>query len=140
MYNRYIPQPDGSYRRNRIQEDQDCAPTQHYKPEGDSLPDPCCEQATNCQTCPNERMKPDHSHRPRPQRPMHHRQEKYTKPCAYESRQDTQGSVGSFLRGLLPKNFDTGDLLIVLLLLLMAGDCKEDQNSALLTLALYFFM
>ena len=51
-----------------------------------------------------------------------------------------QGSVGSFLRGLLPKNFDTGDLLIVLLLLLMAGDCKEDQNSALLTLALYFFM
>lgn len=48
--------------------------------------------------------------------------------------------MGSFLKKLLPKDFDTGDLLIVLLLLLMAGDCSEDQNSALLTLALYFFM
>jgi hypothetical protein len=26
------------------------------------------------------------------------------------------------------------------LLLLMAGDCPDDQNSALLTLALYFIM
>ncbi len=46
----------------------------------------------------------------------------------------------SFLKQLLPKNFDTGDLFIVLLLLLMAGDCDEDKNTALLTLALYFFM
>lgn len=48
--------------------------------------------------------------------------------------------AGDFLRQLLPKNLDTGDLLIVLLLLLMAGDCREDQNTALLTLALYLFM
>jgi hypothetical protein len=48
--------------------------------------------------------------------------------------------VGSFLKRLLPKDFDTGDLMIVLLLLLMAGDCQDDQNTALLTLALYFFM
>lgn len=46
----------------------------------------------------------------------------------------------SFLKNLLPKNFDTGDLIIVLLLLLLAGDCEEEQNTALLTLALYFFM
>jgi hypothetical protein len=45
-----------------------------------------------------------------------------------------------FLRNLLPKDFDTGDLLIVLLLLLMAGDCKEDQSWAWLTLALYLFL
>ena len=45
-----------------------------------------------------------------------------------------------FLKKLLPKNFDAGDLIVVLLLLLMAGDCEEDQNTALLTLALYFFM
>ena len=31
-------------------------------------------------------------------------------------------------------------LIIVLLLLLMAGDCKEEKNTALLTLALYFFL
>ena len=48
--------------------------------------------------------------------------------------------VDSFLRQLLPKEFDTGDLIIVLLLLLMAGDCEEDRSTALLTLALYFLM
>ena len=45
-----------------------------------------------------------------------------------------------FLRQLLPKDFDTGDLIVVLLLLLMAGDCEEDRNHALLTIALYFMM
>jgi hypothetical protein len=49
-------------------------------------------------------------------------------------------SVTGFLRRLLPRDFDTGDLLIVLLLLLMAGDSCDDQNNALLTLALYFLM
>ena len=49
-------------------------------------------------------------------------------------------SVGGFLKNLLPREFDTGDLIIVLLLLLMAGDCEEERNTALLTLALYFFL
>lgn len=57
-----------------------------------------------------------------------------------ESCKSQGGSVTDFLRQLLPKDFDTGDLLIVLLLLLMAGDCQEEQNTALLTLALYLFM
>ena len=39
-----------------------------------------------------------------------------------------------FLRQLLPAGFDTGDLIVVLLLLLMAGDKPEDKNTALLTL------
>ena len=30
--------------------------------------------------------------------------------------------------------------MIILLLLLMAGDCQEDQNWAMLTLALYLFL
>jgi hypothetical protein len=54
------------------------------------------------------------------------------------SREET--SAAGFLRKLLPKEFDAGDLMIVLLLLLMAGDCTEDRNTALLTLALYFLM
>ena len=45
-----------------------------------------------------------------------------------------------FLKNLLPREFDTSDLIVVLLLLLMAGDCEEERNTALLTLALYFFM
>ena len=40
----------------------------------------------------------------------------------------------------MPKDFDTADLLIIILLLLMAGDCEENRNNALLTLALYFLM
>ena len=49
-------------------------------------------------------------------------------------------SAEGFLRQLLPKGLDTGDLLVIVLLLLMAGDCREDQNTALLTLALYLFL
>ena len=45
-----------------------------------------------------------------------------------------------FFKNLLPKELDTADLLIILLLLLMAGDCEEDKNTALLTLALYFLL
>ena len=48
--------------------------------------------------------------------------------------------IFGFLKQLLPRNFDTTDLLIVLIILLMAGDCEEQRNNALLTLALYFFM
>ena len=44
------------------------------------------------------------------------------------------------MKQLLPKDFDTGDLLIVILLLLMAGDHSDEHNSALLTLALYLLM
>lgn len=57
-----------------------------------------------------------------------------------EHRTPSTGSIGGFLRQLIPKNFDTGDLIVVLLLLLMAGDKPEDQNTALLTLALYCFL
>ena len=45
-----------------------------------------------------------------------------------------------FLRQILPKGFDTGDLIIVLLLLLIAGDNPDDRANALLTLALYFVL
>ena len=45
-----------------------------------------------------------------------------------------------FLRHLLPGDFNTEDLLVILLLLLMSGDCEEDRNNALLTMALYLFL
>lgn len=51
-----------------------------------------------------------------------------------------QGSVSGFLRNLLPPNFDTGDLIVVLLLLLLAGDCQEERSTAMLTLVLYLFL
>lgn len=121
MYNRYIPQPDGSYRRNRMPE-----PPHPRHPEPQPPPKPSPEpsrpEQAKPQSCAPQRRP---YHQQRPQRPL---------------QPPTDTSVGSFLKRLLPKDFDTGDLMIVLLLLLMAGDCQDDQNTALLTLALYFFM
>lgn len=48
--------------------------------------------------------------------------------------------MSGFLQQLLPRDFDTGDLIVALLLLLMAGDCEESRNTAILTIALYFIM
>lgn len=106
MYNRYVPQSDGSYRRSRMPEPRPQQPAPPPKPE----PAPCPPPPVP------ERRPPDP--------PCNHRPE---------------GS-GGFLRQLLPKDFDTGDLIVILLLLLMAGDCEEDRNNALLTIALYFMM
>ena len=115
MYNRYIPQPDGSYRKNQLQEPR--KEPEHFRP-----PTPLAQEPPPaCGACPNRQSHP-HPSPSKPRPPM----------------QST--GVFSFLKQLLPKNFDAEDLLVVLLLLLMAGDCKEDQNSALLTLALYLFL
>ena len=92
MYNRYIQQQDGSYRKNRMPEQSP----------------------------------------PRPEPP---RQEPPPPPPSRGGQ-----SAEGFLRSLLPKNLDTGDLAVVLLLLLIAGDSREEQNTALLTLALYLFL
>ena len=101
MYNRYIPQNDGSYRRNRMQDN--CRqPPPPEPPCPPPPPEPCSPSV------------PTYSH--------------------------TGAGAGGFLRQLLPRDFDTGDLLIVLLLLLRAGDCPENQNTALLTLAIYLFL
>ena len=109
MYNRYIPQPDGSYRRRQVPEPNRTPPRKQEPPKKPPCPPPeppCREPAP-------------------PQRPPHRPQE---------------NGVPGFLKQLLPKDFDTGDLIVILLLLLMAGDCPEDRNNAILTLALYFLM
>ena len=116
MYNRYIPQSDGSYRRNRV-EDRTQPERQHTPPPPPESPSPI----------------PGDSREPQPQQTCPAVPSK-APPC----RQNT--GAGDFLRRLLPKNLDTGDLLVIILLLLMAGDCAEDQNTALLTLALYLFL
>lgn len=118
MYNRYIPQPDGTYQRNRMQEPEKPVPP---PPEPRSAPPPVppVQEPAPCHNCIHHApvRKPQPS---RPQRPP--------------------VSITGFFKQLLPKNFDAEDLLVVLLLLLMSGDCQEDQNTALLTLALYLFL
>lgn len=107
MYNRYVPQPDGSYARNRM-------PDPH-PPRQKAAPSPPPQQEHD--SCPKD-------HRPQEIEPP---------------RRSQQHPV-SFLKQLLPKDFDTGDLIVILLLLLMAGDSEEDRNNAILTIALYFLM
>ena len=111
MYNRYIPQPDGSYRKNRVPDSS--VQTQSNRPQPKPVPPP--------PACP-------------PVQPP------CSPPPAHKETQNKHTDAGDFLRRLLPKDIDTGDLLIIILLLLMAGDSKEDNNTALLTLALYFFL
>ena len=123
MYNRYVPQSDGTFQRCRVGD----SPAKPEPPRREpSCPAP--EPEANVPTPPPKPpQRPCQRPKPRPSRP--------------EPRQEPHnGNVLSFFRQLLPRDFDTGDLLIVLLLLLMSGDCKEDQNTALLTLALYLFL
>lgn len=121
MYNRYIPQPDGTYRKNRVHE-----PV--------IIP---------------EKRKHDHSEQEECEKPQKQVEPESCAPlpCPPQTQQVNRKEpvpqhtdAGDFLRRLLPKDLDTGDLLIIILLLLMSGDCKEDKNTALLTLALYFFL
>ena len=112
MYNRYVPQSDGSYRRNRMEEPKPKPPQPKPQPcEPPPPTPPPCEPV--CVPPPS--------------------------PCR-ESRPHQSQPLGGFLRQLLPSNFDTADLIIVLLLLLLAGDCEEDRTTAMLTLVLYLFL
>ena len=104
MYNRYIPQSDGSFQKNRVA----------------------------------DHRAPPQSRQHASQQPVQPQQEPSCTQTIPRSYQNT--SATGFLKRILPKDFDTGDLLIVVLLLLMAGDSCDDQNNALLTLALYFLM
>lgn len=62
-------------------------------------------------------------------------------PCPPEKTPPTKhAGVLDFFKGLLPSELDTGDLLIILMLLLMAGDNKESKHTPLLTLVLYLLM
>lgn len=114
MYNRYIPQPDGSFRRNRVEDPRPKSPPP--REESCAPPAPCRQEAEPVFCSP-------------------HGQGQQKDPVCNKPK----GSPG-FLQQLLPKDFDTGDLIVILLLLLMAGDCEEDKNTALLTLALYLIM
>lgn len=103
MYNRYIPQPDGTYQKNRLQEPQTRQPQSKPRPPSQ-----------------DEHFPPPPPPSKGPERP--------------------HGSIMDFFKNLFPGEFDTGDLLIILILLLMAGDRKENNGNALLTLVLYLLM
>lgn len=120
MYNRYIPQPDGTYRRNRMSDPQPPSPPAPQPQR------PCPEkESAEKETILQHQMPPCENRTP----PQPRRQKNLPSP-----------SAGSFLRQLLPADLNTEDLLVIVLLLLMAGDSQDERNNALLTLALYLFL
>ena len=137
MYNRYIPQPDGSYRRRPVQEARQ-NPQRQTPPQRPTPPPPPPSEPPQHESPRNE---PPRNEPPR-KNPQH---TEHPLDCP---RQESLAHIGppraepvsGFLRQLIPKDFDTGDLIIVLLLLLIAGDDPPCRSNALLTLALYFIM
>ena len=120
MYNHYIPQSDGSYRRSTM-------------PEGSRRP-----QTRPQQTNPQSRQAPPPpAQDPPPPEPPH-----CTEPAAPPAPPPQYRSEGilSFLRGLLPRDADSTDLLVILILLLMNRDDDPDSISPMLTIALYFLL
>jgi len=113
MYNRYIPQPDGSFSRSRVEKNCDPPPLKPNRPEPRPAPP----------HCPEPEVKPD----PKPE-------------CKPVKKVHKEQPITGFLQNLLPNDLDTGDLIVILLLLLLAGDCEEDRSTAMLTLAIYLFM
>lgn len=128
MYNRYIPQADGSFRRSRV-------------PEPVNNPQRPDERPTDRQeTVPKEPApKQNEAFAPQP-RNYGYQNHSAPSPRNVPYHDSPPVSVGSFLKGLLPQNFDTEDLIVVLLLLLMSGNSSKDQNAALLTLVIYLFL
>lgn len=121
VYNRYIPQPDGTHERRSMP---DAPPTPMAPVPQPPPPEIPVENSPARGTSPSRSRKT--FHRPRPNPP--------SLPPKPPQR------AGDFLRNLLPAGLDTGDLLVIVLLLLIAGDCRDDRNTALLTLALYLFL
>lgn len=125
-YNHYTPQSDGSYRRSTVQEPpRRPAQRQPWPERQQPAPNPPPKQEPSCppeppkQTCP-----PEPCHDP-PSPP----------------KQTGGEGILSFLRGLLPRQIDAADLLVIALLLLISKEeCGEDDLSPLLTIALYFLL
>ena len=119
MYNRYVPQPDGSHKRRRMSE-----PSRPPKPQ----PPPAAPQDSEpiCSEPPLQQPTPCPAEQPI----RHEHRQMHIK----------QNGIPDFFRQLLPRDLDTADLMILILLLLIAGDREDQRNNALLTLALYFFM
>lgn len=145
VYNRYIPQPDGSYRRQPGKEPKPSRPAPRPNPPTSRQPEPHREPPEHNQSEQPHRQPPARNQSQQPHRqppvcnqPEPHRESKKCDPPEKHSAQ--KDAAGNFLSRLLPGSFDAGDLLVIALLLLMAGDCPESKNTALLTLAMYFIL
>lgn len=117
-FNHYTPQSDGSYRRSNPQD-------QTRKPQARS---PYPSRPVPSPEPPKPAPPPPPPSPPKPEPPQ--------QPCPPPESQ----SILSFLRGLLPRELDAADLLVISLLLLMNREEGDSGMSPLLTIALYFLL
>ena len=135
MYNRYVPQSDGTFRKSRIPDPPKAAPRKPSPPpnprEKTGFSQPLCKPGA----------RPPMTYRRRPSRPEPYLTKPESIPEKNESFEHAKdGGIVSFLRQLLPKGLCTEDMIVILLLLLMCGDNEESKNNALLTLVIYLFL
>lgn len=123
MYNHYIPQSDGSFRRNTVPESR----SRPQRPPASPTPPPAPP------TPPAPLPKPEPPGGPPPEQARPPQSPKPPESCPPES-------PLRFLRGLLPEKLDLYDLIVIGVLLLLSGDEKGDDLSPLLTIALYFLL
>lgn len=136
MYNRYVPQSDGTFRKSRVPEVQKAAPRKPSPP-----PKPP-EKPGLSRPLGKPSARPPMTYRRQPPRPGSCLN-KPADPVPEKGEACTQGKdggLGSFLRQLLPKGLCTEDIFVILLLLFMCGDNEEGKNNALLTLVIYLFL
>ena len=131
MYNRYIPQADGSFQRNRVPEPEPPRKQIVEQRKAEDVP----PERPPVKTPQETRQSPPSGGRPR--QPMIQSPQKQYRPPKPEQ---NSGSISGFFKGLFPENLDTEDLIVILLLLLMSGSSGSDPNAALLTLGIYLFM
>lgn len=126
MYNHYIPQSDGSFRRNYVPENnRRSRPSSGSQvPQKPSPPPPPVPEPPEVPCEPQEPCK--ESPQPCPPQP-------------YIPREKGQSPL-SFLRSLLPKDIDSTDMIVIALLLLLSGEDCDGDLSPLLTIALYFLL
>ncbi|MGN1024785.1 MAG: hypothetical protein ACI4P4_00130 [Faecousia sp.] len=136
MYNRYVPQSDGTFRKSRVPEAQKAAPRKPSPP-----PKPP-EKPGLSRPLGKPSARPPMTYRRQPPRPGSCLN-KPAEPVPEKGETcppEKEGGIGSFLRQLLPKGLCTEDIFVILLLLLMCGDNEEGKNNALLTLVIYLFL
>lgn len=115
MYNRYVPQSDGSFQKQKLQEPQSCHSASSSVDSEIASPTVSCEPLEGIPDEPREEHCAPH------QTPENH-------------------SIGHFLKSLFPQGLDVEDLMVILLLLLISGDKGKDGNNALFTLGAYLFL
>ena len=152
MYNRYVPQNDGTWRRSRVQSSETPQKASGIPEASGSCQDtpedktPLVEEAVASCGHPRSASPQDASCQPNSVVPCPNTQKQRTPPQGRSrasqppSAKSREQPIGAFLKNLLPQGFDTGDLLVLVLLLILSGDGPEDRNTALLTLAIYLFL